>query len=185
MANHEQNTEGCVDCVEEENFALEFHRDPSTLHERLQGIKCPIHYKVREFTRNPILEEQRFTRNGEFMHESKFIENHYLWYKNNQCALCLHGRTNYCYDCKVRLCCTAKSLCQLTKSCFHIWHSMIDMSSCAQRIRNELELKSARKKANKLMMGKVVEGSEDDDNNSGNDNIITSNQPEHLDVVTS
>lgn len=34
-------------------------------------------------------------------------------------------------------------------------------------------------------MGKVVEGSEDDDNNSGNDNIITSNQPEHLDVVTS
>jgi len=62
---------------------------------------------------------------------------------------------------------------------------MIDMSSCAQRIRNELELKSARKKANKLMMGKVVEGSEDDDNNSANDNIITSNQPEHLDVVTS
>jgi hypothetical protein len=91
------------------------------------------------------------------------IENHDLRYKNNHCALCLHGRTNYgCEDCKVQLCRTAKFPSQNDKRCFHLWHNLPNLISCSRRIRSELEMISARKKANK-MRAEIAEESEEDE----------------------
>jgi hypothetical protein len=68
--NDANSTEGSADCNNEEDFALQVDKDPSTLYEQLQGIKWPISYKVRELTRNPILKELCLTRNDKFMHEA-------------------------------------------------------------------------------------------------------------------
>jgi hypothetical protein len=57
------------------------------------------------------------------------------------------------------------------------------MMSCARGIRSELEMKSARKKGNKLRMGKVLGGSEKNKDNDGNDESIARNHSANLDVV--
>jgi hypothetical protein len=113
------------------------------------------------FSVNATLKEIRLTNYDEFSHEPTLIEIHDMRYKNNHCAMCLHCRTKYgCEDCKVRLCRTAKSPSQNDKSCFHLWHNLPNLTSCSRRIRSELEMISARKKANK-MRAEIAEESEE------------------------
>jgi hypothetical protein len=108
-------------------------------------------------------------KNDEFTHEPMLIENHDMRYKNNHFALCLHGRTNHgCKECKVWLCHTAKSPSQNDKSCFHLWHNLPNLTSCSRKIRSELEMISARKKANK-MRAEISEESEEDEEDAVED----------------
>jgi hypothetical protein len=48
-----------------------------------------------------------------------------------------------------------------------------DLKSCTRRIRIELEMKTARKKADKLRLGEIMEAGDKDSDNEDNDNSIT------------
>ena len=50
---------------------------------------------------------------------------------------------------------------------------MKDLKSCTRRIRIELEMKTARKKADKLRLGEIMEAGDKDSDNEDNDNSIT------------
>jgi len=76
------------------NLAVQLDSDPFTLQEQLHHVKWPVYNKAKVFSVNATLKELCLMKNDEFTHEPMLIGNHDLRYKNNHCALCLHGRTN-------------------------------------------------------------------------------------------